>query len=170
MDYLQKQLKYLKDNLKKCLDRRAKVTKSGAPASSLPKCSYFETMRFLHDRTANLPTESNVQLDSQIDVINAAPKDVCTDFNKTPLQQKQSIKRKINESARVNQAQTEAALISQLKKVDDALQEQDYCEDSLYCKSLIPIMRQLPLKKKRLAKIKISQMLYDIEFNDEALH
>ena len=62
MEFLQKQLKYLKDDLKKCLDRRLKLTKSGAPASSLPKCSYFEVIRFLHDKTANKPTENNLRL------------------------------------------------------------------------------------------------------------
>ena len=62
VEFLQKQLKHLKDNLKKCLDRRSKLTKSGAPASSLLKCNYFEVMRFLHDRTANKPTESNLCL------------------------------------------------------------------------------------------------------------
>ena len=60
--FLQKQLKYLKYNLKKCLGRRSKLTKSGAPASALPKCNYFEVMQFLHDKTANKPTESNLCL------------------------------------------------------------------------------------------------------------
>ena len=53
-------MKYLKDNLKNFLDRRAKLQKSGAAASQLPTCAFFEEMRFLHDRTSNLHTESNV--------------------------------------------------------------------------------------------------------------
>ena len=36
------------------------MTRSGAAASSLPKCKYFEQMRFLHENTANRPTESNM--------------------------------------------------------------------------------------------------------------
>ena len=40
-------------------------------------------------------------------------------------------------------------------------------EDSLYCRSLIPIMRELPKKKERLAKNKISQLLYDLQYGDE---
>ena len=62
VEFLQKQLKYLKDNLKKCLDRGSKLTKSGATAPSLPKCNYFKVMRFLYDKTANEPTESNLCL------------------------------------------------------------------------------------------------------------
>ena len=42
----------------------------------------------------------------------------------------------------------------------------DECEDTLYTRSLIPILKGMPLKKKRLAKIKISQLLYDMEFED----
>ena len=62
VDFLQKQFKYLKDNLKKCLDKRSRMQKSGAAASSLPKCNYFDQMSFLHDKTLNLPTESNVSI------------------------------------------------------------------------------------------------------------
>ena len=36
-------------------------------------------------------------------------------------------------------------------------------EDTLYCKNLIPILKELSLQKKRLAKLKISSLLYDIE-------
>ena len=36
------------------------MSKSGAAPSSLPKCKYFEQMRFLHDKTANRPTDSNI--------------------------------------------------------------------------------------------------------------
>ena len=36
------------------------MTRSGAPASSLPTCKYFEVMAFLHERTTNKPTESNL--------------------------------------------------------------------------------------------------------------
>ena len=48
VEYLQRQFKYLKDNLKKCLDRRANImTKSGAAATSLPTCNYFNQMLYL---------------------------------------------------------------------------------------------------------------------------
>ena len=53
VEFLQKQLKHLKDSSKK-----SQLTTSGAPASSLPKCNYLEVMRFLllHDKTGNKPT------------------------------------------------------------------------------------------------------------------
>ena len=48
--FLQRQLKQLKDNLKKCLDKRSRLQKSGAAASSLPKCKFFDSMAFLHEK------------------------------------------------------------------------------------------------------------------------
>ena len=36
------------------------MTRSGAAACSLPKCKYFEKMRFLHEKTVNRPTKSNI--------------------------------------------------------------------------------------------------------------
>ena len=62
VDFLQRQLKNLKDNLKKCLEKRKQMTRSGAAASSLPKCKYYEQMEFLHEKTANMVTESNIIL------------------------------------------------------------------------------------------------------------
>ena len=39
-------------------------------------------------------------------------------------------------------------------------------EDSLYCGKLVPMLEMLPLKKKRLAKIRISQLLYELQFDE----
>ena len=39
---------------------------------------------------------------------------------------------------------------------------EEICEDTMYCKSLIPIMKGLPVKKKRLARLKIDKLLYDL--------
>ena len=51
-------------------------------------------------------------------------------------------------------------------QIEEGQRESEDCEDALYCKSLVPIMKALPLKKKRLAKIKIIQLLFDLEFNE----
>ena len=75
-----------------------------------------------------------------------------------------------NRNPETTQKVTDAELLHQLKKVDAQIEEgqreSEDCEDALYCKSLVPIMKALPLKKKRLAKIKISQLLFDLEFNE----
>ena len=38
---------------------------------------------------------------------------------------------------------------------------------ALYCKSIVPILRSLPVRKRRLATLKISQLLFNLEFEDE---
>ena len=40
------------------------MTRSGAAASTLPKCKFFEQMAFLHEKSANKATESNVDIPS----------------------------------------------------------------------------------------------------------
>ena len=61
------------------------------------------------------------------------------------------------------------AILKQLDKTDkkiDETKEEATDEVSLYCKSLIPTIRALPLRKKRMAMIKIRQTLFEIEFGD----
>ena len=76
-EFLQKQLKNLKDSLKKCLNKRTKMTRSGAAASSLPKCRYFEQMAFLYGSVGNRPTESN--LSSLLSPTPVSTIDYCSD-------------------------------------------------------------------------------------------
>ena len=47
-----------------------------------------------------------------------------------------------------------------------SVQEQEESADSLFCHSLIPILESLSAKKNRYAKIKIQELLYEIEFDD----
>eukprot|EP00795_Rhopilema_esculentum_P009904 gene9904-18502_t len=61
IEFLRKSLKYLRDKLKKCMDRRSKLTKSGAAASSLPTCNYYEQILFLVEGVSNYTTESKVE-------------------------------------------------------------------------------------------------------------
>ena len=67
-----------------------------------------------------------------------------------------------------NVDETEARLVKQLSDTDNdikkLLTESEY-EDSLYCRSLVPMLEMLPLKKKRLAKIRISQLLDELQFD-----
>ena len=167
VEFLQKQLKHLKDNLKKCLDRRSKLAKSVAPASSLPKYNYFEVMRFLHGKTASKPAESNLCLPN--DTPHASQKQNYATTITEMSGENRPGKRK-NRNPETTQKVTDAELLHQLKKVDaqleKGLRESEDCENALYCKRLVPIMKALPLKKKRLAKIKISQFLFDLEFNE----
>ena len=151
------------------------MTRSGAAASSLPQCKYFHQMKFLHEKTANHPTESNISHAAQ-QVTVPPPADACEPANQMPCNS--ATKRKASElpcppSSRHKSRQDaiDMAILKQLETTDNTLnkslgkQETDD-EVSHYCKSLIPIIGGLEVKKKRLAMIKISQLLFDIEFEE----
>ena len=85
------------------------------------------------------------------------------------MRRKPSRKEK-NRNPETTQKVIDTELLHQLKKGDAQLKEvqrkSEDCEDALYCKSLVPIMKVLALRKKKLVKIKISQLLFDFEFDD----
>ena len=170
--FLQKQLKNLRDMLKKCLDKKNRLSRSGAPARELPKCQLFDQMAFLCEMSANKPSESNLPL--MIDPLGSpfsedsvitppSPSSIGEVITETRIRPSQPSRKRKKES----QA---SALTQSIEECDVMLKktiEGENNEDSLYCRSLIPIMRELPKKKKRLAKIKISQLLYDMQYGDE---
>ena len=84
VEYLQRQFKYLKDNLKKGLDRQANMTKSGAAATSLAICNYYlNQMLHLVEEVGNQPTESN--LENTVRESQAAPSAEYKDADETSL-------------------------------------------------------------------------------------
>ena len=170
--FLQKQLKNLRDMLKKCLDKRNRLSRSGAPARELPKCQFFDQMAFLCEMSANKLSESNLPptLDplgspfSEDSVITPpSPSSIGEVITETPSRPSQPSRKRKKESEASALTQSIEECDVMLKKVIEG--END--EDSLYCRSLIPIMRELPKKQKRLAKIKISQLLYNIQYGEE---
>ena len=45
--------------------------------------------------------------------------------------------------------------------------EKEEWEDSLFCRSLVPTLKRLSARKNKMAKIKISQLLFELEFDEE---
>ena len=81
-------------------------------------------------------------------------------ITETPIRPSQPSKKRWKES----QA---SALTHSIEECDVMLKktiEDQNDEDSLHCRSIIPMMGELPKRQKRLAEIKISQLLYDITF------
>ena len=169
MGFLQKQLKNMKDVLKKCLDKRNRLTKSGAAAVTLPKCQYFDQMAFLHEKSANQPTDSN--LPSATAACNVLPAEDCRFSQLSPSGSVSSVENSRKTPQRKKRrADTTEALSQSLADCDELLRKsinEENDEDVLYCRSLVPIMRELPKKQKRLAKIKISQLLFDLQYNED---
>ncbi len=67
VEFLKAQWKNLRENFKRCLDKRNRLTRSGAGARSLPTCRYFQNLLFLRDKVSNKETESNVSLPNHSD-------------------------------------------------------------------------------------------------------
>ncbi len=58
-------------------------------------------------------------------------------------------------------------LTSTIEEIKNCGNEEKETEVHLYCKSLIPIISALPLRKQRMACMKISQLLFELEFESE---
>ncbi len=147
------------------------MTRSGGGASALPKCQFFKEMRFLHEKTANLPTESNF-----ISGPSQAPEN-CENSPETvlhiPAKRKPVHHTPVSSRHKVENRQeaVDGQILKELASTDDVLtkimSEEKENEVHLYCQSLIPIISALPVRKQRLAFIKISQLLIDLEFEKE---
>lgn len=182
--------------MKRCLDRRKALTRSGAAYTTLPTCKYFNLMKFLHEKTENKATDSNIVHPDVIDnslsthtnhqsfissspnLINAvapSPPSACSsDTSSEPSEARKCSKRKSSDAS--TYGNSEVVFLKQMKLLDDRIIESldgksaessEICEDTSFCQSLIPVLKGLPLKKKRLAKVKINSLLYDIEFSNE---
>lgn len=199
VEFLKTQLKYLKDNLKKCLDRRSKATKSGSAASKLATCKYFDQLSFLHSKVSNKPTESNltpvIEVEDTPSVqVNPSASTVTQSVPcpKNPTMMSTLAKDTSSSVSGKNKAESEiipytpakrsksraemayavdTLLVKTLQDMQDPSSKSttahDNDEDMLFCQSLVPLLKKMPARQNRLAKIKINQLLFDMEFNDE---
>ena len=179
--YLQKVFKNLKDSLKKCLDKRGALSRSGAAASTLPMCKYFEVMRFLHEKTSNLETHSNVELEVQAASNNSF--DLSSSWqSQDPIQSPSSCSSisddvKCSKRKRATTKEENDPFLDQVKSMDENMishlgkmkgKEENHEKDEaeLFCTSLLPVLRDMDKKQLRLAKLKIQQLLYDLQYAD----
>ena len=164
------------------MDRQARAAKSGAGASRVAMCKYYNELRFLCDKTANKPTESNVIItsvpDERVDVQSSSskhPQEITQAEVKRNLQEvvdNRPINIKSKKSAK-ERAQLGYAVDTMLAKTLMDMERPNIPAvseptdaDTLFCKSLIPTLKELPAKKNRQAKLKIQQVLYDLEFEE----
>ena len=159
--------------LKKCLDKRNRMTRSGAAAVNLPKCQYFDQMAFLHEKSVNKVTETNL---SQPSTFSA---EVLTDGNQcSPLSSScssngsnfdTSKKSTKNKKRRTDSMQPDA-LAQSLQDCDEMIKRSltdENDEDYLFCRSLVPMLKEFPQREKRRAKIKIMQLIYELQYGIE---
>ena len=178
------------------MDRRAKLTKSGAAASSLPTCNYYEQMLFLVEGgVGNAQTESNIEnlvTENQNISENGIeepmrPNDNAEVFIGTPTTKKQKLsnerignekeafsttpttkKQKTSNQKIGNDVETE--ILKHIESVNDALKEtpseKDRDEVVLFCEGLVPQLRSLPIKKFRRLKIDIERLVFDTIYDE----
>ena len=148
-------------------------------------------MSLFHDKTMNRPSESNVSipLNEMVPMNETAPIELNdatliqsltpVAYPATPLSTSSSStnfegpstkkprekrKRSDDTTGQTSQSLEQIGSIEmELKKNQD-----DDNEDSLYCRSLVPTLQKLPPSKNKLAKIKISQLLFEMEFDETA--
>ena len=171
-EYLQRQFKYLKDNLKKCLDRRANMTKSGAAARSLPTCNYFNQMLYLVEGVGNQPTESN--LENTVRECQAPPSAEYKYVEETSLleplcQAPVTKKPRFSTSKKLSEPSLESELRQQIASINEYLKEtpQKKSEAALFCDSLIPQLESIPEKEFRRTRIKIEQLIFEVMYGDD---
>ena len=83
----------------------------------------------------------------------------------TPLPKKQkSQTQKLDEQFFASMRAMNDDLIA---SIPQARETEEMCEGTMYCKSLMPIMKGLPVWQKRLAGMKTNKLLYDSDFGDD---
>ena len=198
----------MRENLKRCLVRRAEMTRSGAPATSLPKCKYFNQLQFINDKVLNKETDSNLVICPQNPVespneSSLLSTDITNSINidddyqpKSKLKRQQTVietattssssqsqSKNINKSKKKTWSQNEAndvdsCFLNVLENINNTTKSiinpkediegnLDNDEDSLFCRSLIPILKKLDRKENRIAKIKIQELLCKLEFESD---
>ena len=156
------------------------MSKSGAAASTLPTCKYFEVMRFLHEKTSNLETHSNVDLEIQTIPENIL--DISSSQSPGPSQPSSSCssvsdEAKYGKRKRPNSNDQLDPFLDHVKSMDQKMvnyleglsgkrENEDKDEAELFCMSLVPVLRDMEKKQLRQAKLKIQQLLYDLQYSD----
>lgn len=194
VDVIKNRWKNLKDGMMRCLKKMSIESKSGSGAAKLPTCQFYEQLLFLKDSISNnKSTSSNLTLSTpgafgSVDLINSgencdglletndpSPENEssfqkhksCSPLDTPSTKKKQRTQQKADE----RRDNIDLLLVNALSKCDNyetAVHPSSNEENSnlFFCKSLVPILENLPPKKNRLARLEIQKLLIDFEFND----
>ena len=143
------------------------MTRSGAGASKLPRCKLFNELQFLKDGVSNRNTDSNVCFDETIFSNSEAsflgpltsPNEVREDSERS--YKIKSSKKKTSTPASKPMRDIEDRLVTALENKPQ--QKEEYDADVMFVKSLVPILKKLPDKKNRMAKIELQQVLFWVQ-------
>lgn len=188
VEFLKAQWKNLRDSLKRCLVRRAELTRSGAAAHTLPKCKYFSQLQFVQDKVMNKETSSNVSMPPPSPITSDGMMSPSSSLSENHEEENldstsssiEPIPKKPRQSQSNKRPRVQAATemdVQFLKTLEDinsttraALLPNDAedDEDMLFAKSIVPTLRKLAARKNKIAKLKIQTLLFELEFDETA--
>ena len=172
VDYLKKEWEKLRDNYRKCLQRRDKLTRSGAGSKKLPRCNFFSELSFLKDVTTNRKTCSNINFEQNLENAVDNGKDHQVEVASQSQPAKQSLKRRQDLQIGIDTLIYKALSDSSESKKENVpswkLESHSDDPETLFCLSLVDTLKQLPPRKKHLAKMKINELFYNLTEQEES--
>lgn len=183
----------MKDNYRRCLKRREKETASGSARKVLSKCLFFNELVFLRDILSPRETTSHVNLSmtttssasltspvatapaisstGQVFLQSPASHDIfsgesdsqSTHSSGSDFRAIGNVRKRRNDTKTTNiDALLARSLMDDIEKKDE---KNEKIEDSdvLFCQSLVSSLKTLNPKKNKLARIKLMEVLYELE-------
>ena len=161
-EFLKNCWKNLRDNFSKCLKSRERKTRSGAEASTLPKCKLFTQMLLLKDSILNRPTASNAISNSQPVSVEVSSIPQSHPSSSPPFSTRNESVKKGGTANVINETKQSKLSKPSLDTTDQALLELLHKEDKgnmeipdadvSFANSIVPILQSLPAKKIDLQK------------------
>jgi len=168
------QWKNSRDAFRRCITKREQLTRSGSGHSKLPSCKYFNNLLFLKDSLVPVSTGSNFTNEDEddislsIEVQEQSPSPSGTLHHSTPAKSMTSSKKSRKDDLQgfltksLQKVDEQISNIAQESKKEDNMSDSDF----LFCVSLVHRLKTLPPRKNRLARMKIEQLLFEIEYGD----
>ena len=165
VEFIKKEWEKLKDNYRKCLQRRERMLKSGSGSKKLPVCNFFKELSFLKDSNASRKTASNVSFNVATD--NSTSQDFTTDATTTTTTTSTSAPPQKTGKRKHVASEIELGIDAMIVKAlagdkEETQKVGDSDEDQLFCLSLVSMLKSLPTKKKRYARMKIEELFYEL--------
>ena len=142
-------------------------------------CKYFQQLDFLSEKISNKETISNLSTETNLSDNYGTPLSPIASQRILPLStldessplSSVDVPRRGNDNGKNNAKKANAideALMTTMDNIQNLREAPPPVEDDidvLFCKSIAPILSNLPSQKNRLAKLKIQTLLYELEFD-----
>lgn len=189
MEFLKAEWKKVREGYRRAVEKRVDQTKSGAASTKLATCRHFNLLSFLYSTVISQATESNVEIpcvenesnfgtpgNSEVAAGEATPARRSIDMTISSGSNSNSSAscQPRGKTKRKSEDVIDTQLRESLNNVNDAVKaiagassnefnRNEMDSDMYFCQSLVSSLRSLPPRKNKLARIKIQQVLYDLD-------